>query len=567
MTTSETRINAFKDVLKKPVLAVSILIVFAIVASVFLASLIAPYDPLQQDLLNALQPPSAQHLFGTDGLGRDIFSRMLFGGQPTLVGVAIALAVFVILGVILGIVAGYIGGLTDRVISAIIDMLLSLPGFVLMLAILAIFQNNMNAAMVLLGVLASVNLARIVRAEVIKTREELFVSAAVVSGLNSARIMARHILPSLVGPTLVQMSLFSGIALAVQTGLGYLGLGTPPPEPSWGALVGEASIVMSSSPWFLLITGGCISLMTLTLGLIGDGLRDANAEQKGRFARRARKSNNSSRVASTQSDPGALLELKNLQVTFDVPKGKSVAVQDVSFKIQKGEIFGLVGESGSGKSVTAFALLGLLPQNGLISDGHAWFDGFDLAAATEKDFKKLRGSQIALISQEPMMALDPSFTVGNLLAEVIAKHSKMSKAQIKERSIELLKSVQLKNPEELLGKYAHELSGGMAQRVAIALALSGSPKLLIADEPTTALDVTVQATILDLLRSLRDDLGMTVILVTHDLGVVADICDSAAVMSEGRILERGTVDEIFYNPQSDYTKRLIASTPNLVKEI
>ena len=270
----------------KPLLTAAIALIVVVTIAVYAAPWIAPYPPLQQDLNLIFAPPSSAHWLGTDGLGRDIYSRLLYGGQPALSGVAAALLVFVIVGVLLGVLAGFLRGWVDRVIVGVLDVMLSVPAIIIILAVLAIFNQNVFAAMAVLGLFASAGLARVVRSSSIALREELFVDAARVSGLSALQTMVSHILPSLVGLMLIQMALFAGIALAVQTGLGFLGLATPAPAPSWGGMVGEAAQVIQQHPWFLYITGGVIAIMSIAFGLVGDGLRDASAARRGRGGKR-----------------------------------------------------------------------------------------------------------------------------------------------------------------------------------------------------------------------------------------------------------------------------------------
>jgi peptide/nickel transport system permease protein len=452
----------------------------------------------------------------------------------------------------------------DRVIVGILDIMLSVPAIIIILAVLAIFDQNVFAAMAVLGLFASAGLARVVRSSSIALREELFVDAARVSGLSALQTMVSHILPSLVGLMLIQMALFAGIALAVQTGLGFLGLATPAPAPSWGGMVGEAAQVIQQYPWFLYITGGVIAVMSIAFGLVGDGLRDASAARRGRSGKRpvARADADLTPVDASQ----ALLRVRDYSIAFGTPDGVSTVVEGVDFEVREGEIFGLVGESGSGKTVTALSLLGLLPDNGAVTSGYAELAGERISPASDAVRHRIRGREIGLVSQEPMVALDPHYTIGSQLSEVIRAIGDVGRDRkaVKARAVQLLTDVRLPNPEQVLRQYPFELSGGMIQRVVIAIALAGSPRLLLADEPTTALDVTVQAGILDLLRSLRDERGMAVILVTHDLGVVADVCDRAIVMQKGRVVEEGPIDDIFYSPQHPYTVSLLESTPNIV---
>jgi peptide/nickel transport system permease protein len=541
-----------------PTVALAFLLI--VIVSCFLAPLIAPYGALTQQLSAALRGPSPAHLLGTDTLGRDVFSRLLYGGVVSIDGVAECLVVFLVLGVVLGLIAGYSGAFLDRVISAVVEIAMSLPAIVIILAVVSLFSRNLDATMIVFGILGSGGLVRVVRASTQSISGDLYVDAARVSGLGNFRILFRHILPRLVGPIIVQVSLFAGVALGVQTGLGFLGLGTPPPEPSWGGMVGEAATVVTNDPWLLVPSGGLIALVIIACGVIGDGARDTNAATRQRTASTPRV-----RRVLDQTSPAErayqVLEVQDLTVRFGQD---AEAVSHISFGINSGEIVGLVGESGSGKTVTALTALGLVPAGGTVETGRVLLGDLDVTTADYRQLEAIRGSKIAYVSQEPMVALDPSFTVRNLLVEVIRRHNKTTRTAADKSALDLLSSVRIPNPAAVMRKYPHELSGGMAQRVAIAVALAGNPSVLIADEPTTALDVTVQAHILALLRALRDERGMSIIVVTHDLGVVADLCERAIVMQHGRIVEEAEVVKLFENPTHEYTRSLIAATPSIV---
>lgn len=258
-----------------------------------------------------------------------------------------------------------------------------------------------------------------------------------------------------------------------------------------------------------------------------------------------------------------LLSVKNLSTEFPVKKGIVRAVEDVSFDVDQGEILAIVGESGSGKSVTSLSIMGLLAEPGHVAGGSLEFEGKDLATLSEKQYRELRGNDMAMIFQEPMTSLNPVYRVGNQIVEAIRTHEKVSKAEAKDRAVDLLRKVGIPSPEARINDYPHQMSGGMRQRVMIAIALACEPKLLIADEPTTALDVTIQAQILELMMDLKEKLGMAIIMITHDLGIVARMCEKIAVMYAGKIVEYGTTDEIFYEPKHEYTKGLLRSIPRL----
>lgn len=568
-TTRAMSAGILPRVLRKPLGVASGAALLIIVVATVAATWIAPDDPLAQNLRIVRQGPTAAHLLGTDSLGRDVLSRLLYGGQESLSGVIVAVVSMLIIAIPLGILAGYVGGLLDRIILRVVDVLLSIPGTIITLAVLAIFNSNMYAAMISVGVLASGAFIRVFRSAALSVRQELYIGAARVSGLGQARIMAQHVLPQIRGVLLVQVTLFSAATLGIQTGLAFLAFGPPPPAPTWGGMVAEAATLIQIDPWLLVPTGGIIAVTTLALCLLGDAFRDANQE---RFTLAGLGAGSRARVGGTapgapadaeQQDPaapGAVLTVRGLSVGFGAPGRETTAIQRVDFDVLPGEIVGLVGESGSGKTVTALALLGLLGANGRITGGSIRLGGDELVGMSNARLRAVRGARIAMISQEPMVALDPSFRVGSQIAEAVRAHGQVGRREARARTVELLEAVHL---DPIVAKrYPHEISGGMAQRVAIAMALAGRPEVLVADEPTTALDVTVQAEILDLLRALQRETGMAVILVSHDWGVVADLCSRAIVMYAGEVVERATVAEVFSAPRHPYTAALLRSNPH-----
>jgi peptide/nickel transport system permease protein len=560
------RDRMLRDLTRRPLALAAAAWLLVVVVSAAGASVLAPAGPETEDLARVRSGPSAAHWLGTDRLGRDVLSRLMFGARVTLTGVAEALVVFAVLGVTLGLVAGFASGWPGRLIARFGDLVLALPAIIILLMVLSVFPGNEPAAMIALGVISCPTLLRVVRGSTLALRAELYITAARLSGLTSLRIARRHVLPRLAGPVIVQLSLFAAAAVLVQAALSFLGLSTPETQgPSWGNMVGEASVVISQDPWLLVPTGGALALTVMALGLVGDAVRDVTAGRhlgppQPRRPRRAAEP--VSRPQATQPT-GSLLSVRGLTVAFTTGSRDIPVVQDVSFDLEPGEALGLVGESGCGKTVTARSLLGLLPAGGHVTAGSALFGGLNLAAASEREFAGIRGKLIALVSQDPMSGLDPSFRVGSQLAEVVRRHCPLTRGQARARAAELLGMVNLPDPEDTLSRYPHELSGGMAQRVSIALALAGNPRLLIADEPTTALDVTVQAEILALLRDLRERLGMAIILVTHDWGVLADLCDRAMVMYAGQVVEAATVQEIYASPRHPYTEALLAANPHL----
>lgn len=522
------------------------------------------------DLLAVRQGPSWSHWLGTDTLGRDILDRLLVGTRVSLIGVAEALLVVLLVGVPLGLAAGYFGGWLDRIVSWLADLAFSMPAIMIILVVLSVFPQSMTASMVTFGVIAAPGLMRVVRSATLPVKEELYIAAARVSGLSRPYIITRHILPRIAGAVIVQASLLAAIALLVQAGLSFLNLVVAAPAPSWGGMVADGADAIVLQPWLIWPPGLAIAATVLALGLLGDAVRDATTEgwsaplqsKRRRPPRPAHAESPANSGLKISTNASALLSIEQLSVAFVSPAGAVRVVEDVSFDIRPGETVGVVGESGCGKTMTAMAILGLLPGTGAIETGRILFQGRDLAALPERELRRIRGKEIGLISQEPMISLNPAYRVGWQLAEVVRRHHGVSRRAARVRAIELLGRVHLPDPEAIARRYPHELSGGMAQRVAIARALAGEPKLLIADEPTTALDVTVQAEILELLRELQRDRGMAILLVTHDWGVVADLCERAVVMYAGQVVERASLVLMFHEPLHPYTKALLGSNPH-----
>ena len=541
-----------------------------VVASLF-AGWIMPHDPIAQNLSNSFALPAPDAWLGTDQLGRDILSRLIYGTRETMLGALLTVLVALAVGLPLGAIAGYAGRWFKVLVGRFADLLLTIPAIIVLLAVLTVFGNSIYAAMASLGVLMSAGIMRLASASASGLSKELFVDAARVSGVGAVRILARHVLPNLIGPIIVQATIIASLGLLLQASLGFLGLGTRPPYPTWGQMVAEASLQIYSHPWLMVPSGVVLMLTVLAINTIGDAARDALfGGQIGTGAFRRPKgsavpasraalpaSSSAAATASAPADDEPLLSIRGLRVSYPVRSGAAEVVKGVDLDIPRGKVVGLVGESGSGKTVTALSVLGLVPQPGFVSDGSIRFGGLELAGADEKTFSTVRGRRIGLISQEPMVALDPCYRVSTHLREVLQGRRGMSRKQADARALELLETVEMRDPRAVFSSFPHELSGGMAQRVAIAWALAGEPELLIADEPTTALDVTVQAEVLEVLRKLTTEFGMSILLLTHDLGVVADLCDEVAVMQHGRLVEFGGTERIFDAPEHEYTQSLL----------
>lgn len=545
-----------RKVLRNPLAVAALLILTVIVAASLLAPLIAPNSPssLRLDKINA--GPGGGYLLGGDGAGRDIFSRLLHAGQNTLAGALIALSVALVLGVVSGLLSGYYGGFLDGALGWGANLLMALPTMIVLLALFQALGSSIYLSMVTFGVMLSPGFYRLVRGQVMAVKHELYVDAARVSGLSDPRIIGRHILLVVRAPVVIQASVVAGIAIVVQSGLEFLGLGDPG-TPTWGGMLQDAFTNIYNSPIAIWWPGATIALTVASLVLLGNAIRDVIQ----RTDRPPKAPRLPALPAPETRASDALLSVTNLTVGYPVGDGYREVVHGVDLDVRRGEVMGLVGESGSGKTQTAFAVLGLLAPGGtLLGSSSIRFDGAELSRLPDAQRRALRGRRIGYIPQEPMSNLDPCFRVGEQLVEPLRKVSGLTKAAATAEALNLLDRVGIPEPRRTFAAYPHEISGGMAQRVLIAGAVSGRPDLLIADEPTTALDVTVQADVLDLLRDLQTEFGMAMLLVTHNFGVVADICDRVAVMQDGRIVEVDDVRPLFADPHHTYTRTLLDST-------
>jgi len=563
------RPGVFRRLIGNP-LGLAALIVLAIVVVVgIIGPWIAPFDPNHAALADALKGPGGAHLLGTDSAGRDVFSRLLVGTRSTLIAAALAAAVALIIGVPSGLIAGFFGGWFDGVASWCTNVLMSLPAIIILLAASAALGKSVWVSMTIFGILMSPGFFRLTRTSVQAVRNELYVDAARVAGLSNSSIIGKHILFVVRAPLIIQTSIICGIAISIQATLEFLGLGDVL-VPTWGVMLNEGFINIYTAPILAVWPGLAISITIGSFVVLGNALRDALEDSpravkvKGVKPQPALADDDATRGVKTVATDH-LLEVTDLGVGYPQPGGRvKTVVSEVSLHLDRGEVLGIVGESGSGKTQTAFSILGLLPTEALITHGSIVFDGHSLVSSdggrmSQGRLSAFRGKRIAYIPQEPMSNLDPNFTIGYQLVRPMTKVLGLSKADARARALELLTIVGITNPQRTFDAYPHEVSGGMAQRVLIAGAVSCNPDLLIADEPTTALDVTVQAEVLDLLRDLQEKFTMGVVLVTHNFGVVADLCDRVVVMQNGRVVESGDVRRVLREPREPYTKALLGA--------
>jgi peptide/nickel transport system permease protein len=548
-----------------------------IVAVAALAPLL-PHDPVTQDITRSLAPPvwaggSFEHPLGTDALGRDLASRLTHGARSSLLIAAGAVLIGALLGLLTGLLAGFYGRWVDRVLMGVGDVQLAFPFILLAIAILGVNPNRSHLRLILvLGIPAWIVYARVVRSRVLAEREKDYVTAARALGASPRRTLLRYVLPSVwqVVPPVATLDL--GFVVIVESTLSFLGFGLPPPAPSWGAILAEGRQYMVVAPWLPVLPGLAIMLTVLCINLTADGLSDVLDPRRAWPTVRQRAARLLGAPAVLRDRPrgpdrrparASLLQVSDLAVEFPLPDGVVRPVRGVTFDLWRGQALGIVGESGSGKSVTALSLIRLLDPPGRVVGGEVLLDGRDLVKLDDRAMAALRGRRIGMVFQNPTASLNPVLTIGFQVAETVRQHRGASHAEARALARDALRSVGIGNPDQVLRQYPFQLSGGMNQRVMIALAMLTEPDLLIADEPTSALDVTTQAQILDQLREVKRRHDTGVILITHDIALVAEFADTVLVMYAGQVCELGPVEAILRDPRHPYTRALLSSVPDV----
>jgi len=582
----------------------NLIIGLILIALVFIPVLVGffwlPYDPTAMDYDARKLAPSLAHLFGTDHFGRDLFSRVLVGARMTFMVGAASIAIGAIVGTLVGAFTGYFGGPVDEILMRFNDALASIPSVLLALVLVSLVGSSKYLVILTLGIVFIPSFARVARGEFLRGREADYVKNAKLMGAGPLRIMFRHILPNTGAIMLSSLTVGFNNAVLAEAGLSYLGIGAQPSDISLGRMLAEAQGYIYSIPWYAVFPGLVIVITVLGFSLVNEAISAGgnstatvskrkidkliakeNVKRKQEEEvdnRRGALKNKVTHNEYTEAAPDkslalrqntvkngdeALLRVSNLSVGFYEHGKWDYVVKNSSFSVNKGEIVGIVGESGSGKSMTALALMGLLKKNGYVTEGKILFDGDELTEYTAAQYRNIRGMKLSMVFQEPMTSLNPLVKIGKQVEELLEIHGLPGSGAIgtKEINREVVYSVMgecgLKDPEELYDQYPHQLSGGMRQRVMLAMAMICSPKLLIADEPTTALDVTTQAKILRLIQKMNENYGTAVIFISHDLKLIQKLCHRVVVMYKGDIVEKGTVAEVFENPRAAYTAQLI----------
>ena len=538
------------------------LFMVAFVIVIFIVSFIwTPYDPTFMNLEERFESPSFDHLMGTDQFGRDILSRIMIGSHVSLLVSCSAVFGAFFLGTSIGVLTGFIGGKLDLFVTRIVDVLLAIPALVFALGIVAILGPSAKSVSAALVITYARQFARITRDAVVSVKNKSYIEASIGLGHKTRNIIYKDVLPSIFPVIIVQVTAALAWGILDEASLGFLGLGVQPPDTSWGSLLIEGRQYAYQAWWIAFFGGVPVTLSVFGINMLGDGLRDMADPRSSRNyfpkkeKKRRRKDLNHKLEVST--DQQHILEIKNLSVDFLSDAGTVRAVSNVSLSISQGEIVGLVGESASGKSTLALSILKLLPNNGEVVGGEVLFQGRNILEMSQEEMRLIRGDSMTYVPQDALAAMNPVTRVKEQLSEIVRDHGNKSRKFQSKRALELLKLVKLKDPERNMNNFPHELSGGMQQRVVISKSLALEPKLLIADEPTTALDVSIQAGILELIKNIRKNQGSSIIFITHDLAIVAELCDRVAVMYAGSIIETGTVSEIFSNPKHPYTRSLI----------
>jgi peptide/nickel transport system permease protein len=563
---------------------ISLVVLIAIALIAIFANVLAPHDPYQ--IFTARQAPSSDFLFGTDDKGRDVLSRMMYGARYSLVIGLGATAFALVLGSIIGSLAAVTRRWISNLIMRILDIIMSFPGIALAATFVIVFGRSVPSLIFAIGFLYIPQIARIVRANVMSEYNQDYVRAVIVSGARANWILVKHVIRNCIAPVLVFTIVLVADAIVFEASLSFISAGIPEPTPTWGNILANARDgVLAGYWWQALYPGLAIMITVLCLNIFSEGITDAMAapakapvakgddklaggreadrlvsDPKLAYAAQAEMLN--ARLAAlremegkrndrftAKTDVPPVLEVRDLCIRF--PRHGAVNVVDhLNFVVRPRQTMGLVGESGCGKSITSLAIMGLLDRKAQIS-GEVIYNGQNLLTLNDRQMNQLRGREIAMIYQDALSSLNPSMLIKSQMKQLTKRGGTRS-------AEELLELVGL-DPKRTLGSYPHELSGGQRQRVLIAMALTRDPKVIIADEPTTALDVTVQKQVVDLLNKLQKELGFAMVFVSHDLALVAEVANSITVMYAGQVVEQGPVTDILTNPIHEYTRGLLGS--------
>jgi peptide/nickel transport system permease protein len=517
-----------------------------------------------RDIASRQQGASLAHPFGTDELGRDLFARVIVATRVSVLLTLGATGISVAGGVLVGIVAAVLPSVARRAVNAFIDILLSFPWLLLALFFSVIWGTTATGAMLAVGFAGIPVFGRLVSTLASSVAGSDFVHAARILGSSPLRTAIRHVLPNILPPLLVNTAVHASVTLLSFAALSFLGLGVQAPEYDWGRLLNEGARRIYVDPMAAIGPGVAIVLTGVVFSLLGELFSERRRDAPLRAIRRRTRAE--TRAIPVISDTEPVVRASDLRVSFRTEDGGIVErVHGVTLAIEPGEVVGIVGESGSGKSVTAMAIAGLLGPDSLVESDELRFRGIDMTVEPTAAERRRLGLEQAMIFQDPLSSLNPSLSVGRQLREVSEIHGRVPRAAAVRRAVDALNLVRIPDPERRLGQLPHQFSGGMRQRAMIAMGLMGSPRLIIADEPTTALDVTVQRQVLRALRDAQRSTGAAILLISHDIALVSGFCDRVIVMRDGRVVEELAADRL-EDARHPYTRGLIACVPDMATD-
>ncbi|MGH4031330.1 dipeptide/oligopeptide/nickel ABC transporter permease/ATP-binding protein [Actinomycetota bacterium Odt1-20B] len=554
-------------VARTPVGACAGLLLLAVVLLAVLAPILWGDRASVVDTAALQQGPSSAHPLGTDNLGRDILYRVLVATRLSLLLAVAATLLGVVVGLVLGTVPSVLPRRAGRWVTSVVNIAVAFPGLLLALFFAVIFGVGTTGAVLAIGLAMAPAFARLTQTLSASVAGQDFVAAARTVGVGRTRLLVRHIVPNIAEPLTVNATIGAGSSLLAFAGLSFLGLGVQAPDYDWGRLLGEGLGRISLTPAPALAPCAAVVVTGLAFNLFGEAAAAALGVRT--LAHRIVGPRPVSRPAPDaaaprpDSDGQPVLAVENLQVAFPGPTGWTTPVRGVSFTVDPGEAVGVVGESGSGKSVTAMAVSRLIEPPAQVRAARLEFGATPLLDTEQRALRPLLGTSLAMVFQDPMSSFHPGMSVGRQLAEGAEQHQHLSRRGAFARAVDRLRAVRVPAPERRARQYPHEFSGGMRQRAMIGMGLMGDPRLIIADEPTTALDVTVQRQVLRLLAEVRAERGTAVLLISHDITVVAQNCDRVLVMYAGRIVEDLPAAALFTAARHPYTRALLAAVPDL----
>jgi peptide/nickel transport system permease protein len=551
-------------VLRTPVGACASLGLLAVLVLAVVAPMLWSRRATRTDVGAMLQGPSARHWAGTDNLGRDIFFRVLVATRLSIELALLATVITVVAGLVLGTAGVLLGRRASRLMSAVVNIAVAFPGILLALFFAVVFGVGAKGAVLAIGFAGAPTFARLAQTLVAGIEQRDYVAAARIAGVGRLRVLLRHVLPNIAEPLIVNAAIGAGGTLLAFAGLSFLGIGVQPPAYDWGQLLGAGLTGIYEQPVAALAPGIAVIVAGLAFNLFGEALAKGIGltATLGRVPL-VRVRNRPAATTPVMDDGAPVLDVADIVVTLPGHGGPISPVRGVGFRIERGEAVGVVGESGSGKSLTALAVTRLIEEPGQVTAGRLRFLGTDLLSGTARAHRHLLGTGLAMVFQDPMTSLNPTQRIGRQLAEVGQRHDGLSRHAALARAVDRLKAVRVPAAHRRARQYPHEFSGGMRQRAMIGMGLMGRPALIVADEPTTALDVTVQRQVLDLLRSIRRDDTVALLLISHDVAVVRQVCDRVLVMYAGRIVEDLPAAQLGRSARHPYTRALVAAVPDM----